>query len=81
MKISVVFCFLRNNQIYLNVKYLEKAAPTIVFSSHLPDVLNTSIRDLPRSPDAPVIKTEHAEAEEMCVFAIIIGIRVDLIEL
>ena len=61
--------------------YLEKAVPTIVFSSHFPDVLNTSIRDLPRSPDAPVIKTEHVEGEEMCAVAMANTIRVDLVEL
>ena len=73
------FVFFRNNQTYLNVIYLEKAVPTIVFSSHFPDVLNTSIRDLPRSPDAPVIKTEHAEGEVMCVVAMANGIIIDLI--
>ena len=65
----------------MNVIYLENAVPTIVFSSHFPDVLNTSIRDLPRSPDAPVIKTEHAEGEEMCDVAMAYGIIVDSIEL
>ena len=53
----------------------------IAFASHFPDFLNTSIRDLPRSPDAPVIKTEDVEGEEMCAVAMTKTIRVDLAEL
>ena len=38
--------------------------------SHFPDFLNTSKRALPRSPEAPVMRTEQPFGSEICDAAI-----------
>ena len=50
--------------------YLENAVPRMELFSHFPDFLNTSKRALPRSPEAPVMRTEQPFGSEICDAAI-----------